>query len=161
MLLFLKRRLWQPVTNLLTLGMTPHKLASTVALGAVVGVVPALGVTTIIGTALAARFRLNIAATILVSYLVHPLQILLALPFIKAGIYVFGLAELQFSFDEIIAMFKADWLHALSKLWMANLAGVAAWAVVALPAGAMLYLLLLPVLRRLLPQTANSAAVVQ
>ncbi len=137
--------------------MTPHKLASTVALDAVVGVVPALGVTTLIGTALAARFRLNIAATILVSYLVHPLQILLALPFIKAGIYVFGLSELQFSFDEIIAMFKADWLDALSKLWMANLAGVAAWAVMALPAGVLLYMLLLPLLRVLLPKTITSA----
>ena len=140
--------------------MTPHKLAVTVALGTVVGVVPALGVTTIIGTALSARFRLNIAATILIGYLVHPLQLLLALPFIKAGIYLFGLSELRLSFDEIKAMFAEDWLDALSKLWMANLAGVAAWALMALPAGVVLYLLLLPLFRLLLRKTSKSAAVV-
>ncbi|WP_242919211.1 DUF2062 domain-containing protein [Pontibacter liquoris] len=148
---FLKRRLVAPILNLLKQGMTPHKLAVTVALGTVVGVVPALGVTTVLGTALAARFRLNIAATVLVSYLVQPLQLLLALPFIRAGIYMFGLAELRLTFDEITAMFKADWLAALEQLWLANLAGISAWALLALPAGGVLYLVLLPVFKLVLP----------
>ena len=132
--------------------MTPHKLAVTVALGAVVGVVPAIGVTTVMGTALAARFKLNIAATVLVSYLVQPLQLLLALPFIRTGIYMFGLAELHLSFHEITAMFKKDWLEALNKLWIANLAGISAWALMAVPAGVVLYLIMLPVFRLVLPK---------
>lgn len=132
--------------------MTPHKLAVTVALGSVVGVLPALGITTVMGTALAARFRLNIAATVLVSYLVQPLQILLIIPFIKAGIFMFGLDDLKFTLDEMIAMFKLDWLAALNKLWMANLAAVSAWAVLAIPVGVGLYFMLLPLLQRVLPK---------
>ena len=156
----MKRRVFAPVADLLKQGMTPHKLAVTVALGAVVGVVPAIGVTTVMGTALAARFKLNIAATVLVSYLVQPLQLLLALPFIRTGISMFGLAELRLSFHEITAMFKEDWLEALNKLWIANLAGVSAWALMAVPAGVVLYLLLLPVFRLVLPKGKQATTVI-
>lgn len=152
---FFKRRIVQPVLNLLRQGMTPHKLAVTVALGTVVGILPALGVTTVMGTALAARFRLNIAATVLISYLVHPLQLLLIIPFIKAGIFMFGLDELKLSLDEMIAMFRLDWLAALNKLWMANLAAVSAWAILAIPVGALLYVALLPILKRVLPKPSS------
>ncbi|EJF08605.1 DUF2062 domain-containing protein [Pontibacter sp. BAB1700] len=153
---FFKRRIAQPVLNLLRQGMTPHKLAVTVALGSVVGILPALGVTTVMGTALAARFRLNIAATVLVSYLVHPLQLLLIIPFIKMGIFMFGLDELKLTLDEMIAMFKMDWLAALNKLWIANLAAVSAWAILAVPVGGMLYLTLLPLLKRVMPKPTTT-----
>lgn len=155
----MKRRLVQPVLNLLRQGMTPHSLSATVAVGSIVGVIPALGVTTILSTAVAARFRLNIAATVLVSYLVQPLQLLLALPFIKLGISFFGLEELRLSLDEMQAMFKADWLDAISRLWMANLAGVAAWALLAIPTGGLLYLFMLPVLKRFMPQPVDARQV--
>ena len=137
--------------------MTPHKLAVTVAVGTVVGILPGLGVTTVMGTALAARFRLNIAATVLVSYLVHPLQLLLIIPFIKAGVFMFGLDDLKLTLDEMIAMFKMDWLAALNKLWMANLAAVLAWAILVIPVGALLYFALLPILKRVLPKSASVA----
>jgi uncharacterized protein (DUF2062 family) len=151
---FFKRRIAQPILNLLRQGMTPHKLAVTVALGSVVGILPALGVTTVMGTALAARFRLNIAATVLVSYLVQPLQLLLIIPFIKAGVFMFGLDDLKLTLDEMVAMFKLDWLAALNKLWVANLAAVSAWAILAIPVGVILYFLLLPILHRVLPKPA-------
>lgn len=140
------------MANLLKQGMTPHKLAVTVALGTVVGVVPALGVTTLMGTALAARFRLNIAATVLISYLMQPLQLLLIIPFARLGIYLFGLQELRFTLDEMIAMFKTDWLEALNSLWKANLVAVLAWALLALPIGGALYFMSLPLFKRFLPK---------
>lgn len=155
---FFKRRLVQPMLNLLRQGMTPRKLASTVAVGAVVGIMPVLGFTTVLSTAIAARFRLNIAATVLVSYLVQPLQLLFALPLIRIGISLFGLSELRLSFEEIQALFRNNWLEALQKLWLATLAGVSVWALMALPLGCMLYLLLLPVFKRVLPKPLEVAA---
>lgn len=148
---FFKRRLIQPVVNLLKQGMTPKKLSATIALGTVVGILPAFGFTTFVGTALAARFRLNIAATVLISYLVQPLQLLLIIPFIKLGILLMGLEEFTFSFAEMQALFKADWLHALNLLWKANLAGVVAWAIVSVPAVYLLYYLFLPLLKVVMP----------
>ncbi|SFU41917.1 DUF2062 domain-containing protein [Pontibacter akesuensis] len=149
---FVKRRLVQPVLNLLWQGMTPRSLAATVAAGTVVGVIPAIGVTTLLGTLVAARFRLNIAATVLVSYLVQPLQLLLAIPFIRLGISLFSLGELRLSLAEMQTMFNADWVEALNKLWQANLAGVAAWALLATPVGVLLYLVLIPLFKWLLPK---------
>ncbi|MBC5991534.1 DUF2062 domain-containing protein [Pontibacter cellulosilyticus] len=153
---FLKRRIIQPVANLLKQGMTPHKLAVTVAMGTVVGVVPAIGITTVMGTALAARFRLNIAATVLISYLMQPLQIILIIPFARLGIFIFGLQELRFSLNEITAMFKEDWLNALNLIWKANLAAVASWALLAVPVGFVLYLLVLPLLIRFMPKQVQA-----
>lgn len=150
---FLKRRLVAPVSNLLRQGMTPRTLAATVAVGSVIGIIPAIGVTTLLSTAVAARFRLNIAATVLVSYLVQPLQLLLAIPFIRLGISFFGLGELRLTLAEMQAMFKADWLEAINSLWMANLAGIAAWAMLSVPTGVALYFMLLLVLQRVLPKT--------
>ncbi|MCC9165629.1 DUF2062 domain-containing protein [Pontibacter harenae] len=137
---------------LLKQGMTPSKLSATVAVGSIVGIIPAFGLTTIMATAVAARLRLNIAATVLISYLVQPLQLLLYVPFIRLGILSLGLEKLQLSLDEIVAMFKADWIQAIKKLWMANLAGLAAWAILALPIGFVLYFLLIPLFRRVLPK---------
>ncbi|MBC5773574.1 DUF2062 domain-containing protein [Pontibacter sp. KCTC 32443] len=131
--------------------MSPGKLSATLAVGSVVGVVPAIGVATILATAIAARFRLNIAATILIVYLMQPLQILLAIPFIKLGIYWFGMSELRLSLDEMMAMFRTDWLYALNQLWKANLAGISAWALLAAPVGVVLYITLLPIFKRVLP----------
>ncbi|MET3540912.1 uncharacterized protein (DUF2062 family) [Pontibacter aydingkolensis] len=144
------------MANLLKQGMTPPKLAATIALGTVVGVVPALGVSTMICTALAARFRLNIAATILISYLIHPLQLLLIIPFARMGIFMFGLQELRFSLEEMIEMFRSDWLAALNLLWQANLAAVSAWALLAIPIGIVLYLLVLPILIRFMPKKVQA-----
>ncbi len=131
--------------------MTPPKLAATIAVGTVIGVIPALGITTVISTAVAARFRLNIAATVLVGYLVQPLQILLALPFIKLGIMWFGLSELRLSIDEIILMFQTDWVNAISQLWVANLVGISAWAILSMPIGVGLYFIALPLFKKFLP----------
>ncbi|PTX20274.1 uncharacterized protein DUF2062 [Pontibacter mucosus] len=155
---FLKRRLVMPVSNLLRQGMTPRTLAATVAVGSVIGIIPAIGVTTLLSTAVAARFRLNIAATVLVSYLVQPLQLLLAIPFIRLGISFFGLGELRLTLAEMRAMFKADWLDAINSLWIANLAGIAAWAILSVPTGVALYFMLLPLLHRVLPKTGLSGA---
>jgi len=135
--------------------MTPQKLAVTVAAGTMLGVVPALGLTTVMATAVAARFRLNIAATVLISYLVQPLQLLLVVPYIKLGVFMFGLQEQGLSVTGMVAMFKADWQAALSKLWLINLAGISAWALLALPAGGVLYLLTLPLFKRVVPQQAT------
>jgi uncharacterized protein (DUF2062 family) len=152
---FLKQRIIQPVHNLLKQGMTPEKLGATIAVGAITGVIPFLGVTTILGTAIAARFRLNIAATVLIGYLVQPLQLLLAIPFIKLGILIFGLDSFRLSFVEMQTLFKMDWVNALNILWRANLAGVAAWAIVSVPIGWIMYAGLVPILKIMLPKTKS------
>ncbi|TXK45788.1 DUF2062 domain-containing protein [Pontibacter qinzhouensis] len=151
---FFKRRISQPILNLLKQGMTPPKLSLTCAVGTVLGIIPAFGITTVLVTLVAARLKLNIAATILISYLVQPLQLLLLIPFARAGIALFQLEDLQFTLDEILALFQADWLQALHMLWLANLVAVVAWFILAAPIAALLYYSLLPVFRKVIPATS-------
>ncbi|MDX5442992.1 MAG: DUF2062 domain-containing protein, partial [Hymenobacteraceae bacterium] len=134
--------------DLLKQGLTPEKLSMTVARGAVVGLIPVFGVTTVVSTLLALRLRLNVAGTVLVSYIVHPLQLLLLVPFIKAGGYLSGGSAIKFTVAGMMRMLKTDWLTALQKLWLANLLGVVVWLVVAIPLAFLIYYITLPIFRK-------------
>ena len=70
-------------------GLTPRKLALTCAFGVVLGLFPVFGVTTLLCFVAAFLFRLNIPIIQLVNYLIAPLQLILIIPFIQVGIYLF------------------------------------------------------------------------
>lgn len=114
-------------------GITPRKLALTCALGAVIGTFPIFGTTTTLCFVVAIALRLNIALIQLVNYLLAPLQIILILPFIKAGIYAFGLNPFPYSSDQLIDLFKDDFWLLMKETGLALLAGVGMWMVSAIP----------------------------
>ena len=66
-------------------GITPEKIAMSIALGVVLGTVPILGITTVLCAAAAVAFRLNVAAVQLANWLACPLQIVLLIPFFVMG----------------------------------------------------------------------------
>lgn len=132
------------------MGATPERLAWSIALGLVVGFNPLFGSTTLLCLALAALFRLNLAASQLANHVMYPVQLVLILPFLGWGARAFHTAPVPLSpkvlFHEArlhpVALVRSLWIwewHALI-LW-------AAAAVVLLPA---LALLLTPLLRKLL-----------
>ena len=69
---WLRRRVLMPLLGLLQQGLSPTQLALTVALGVVFGLIPILGVTTLLATFTAVRLRLNVAAMLLISHLMSP-----------------------------------------------------------------------------------------
>jgi hypothetical protein len=87
---WLKKRLIDPLLNLLRQGLSPKDLALCVALGSGVGLFPVLGVSTPALTVLALTLRLNLAAIQLVSYAIAPLQLALIIPFMRLGEIVLG-----------------------------------------------------------------------
>ncbi len=132
------------------MGITPQKLALTGALGVVVGIIPLFGLTSLLCTIIALRFKLNLPALLLICYLMGPLHLILYIPFIDLGLKVFPLTTFNLSWDEITTLFKQDWVRALRIVWLANLAGVLLWMVLAGPLTFFFYLLLLPLIRRIL-----------
>ena len=134
---------------LLKTGITPEKLALSVALGAVLGMVPVLGMTTVICTLVAFAFRLNLAAIQLVNYFVYPVQIVLLIPFMRAGERLFGAKHLDLSLEKIRAMMAHDLWGTVSNLWSTTLHALAAWIVVAPFVLALIYIAFLPLMRRL------------
>ena len=75
---------------------------------------------------------------------------MLYLPFIKLGIWLFGASDFRMSFEEILNLFREDWLLALNKIWLANMLGVVAWALVSIPLSVLIYFTLKPILRKVM-----------
>lgn len=121
--------------------MSPEAVASVVALGVVFGVFPAPLCPTLLCALAALVLRLNPPAIQLVNYLVYPLQIALAAPFITLGSWLFRTAPGP------ATAHAAVWRTA-SAVWTAGAHAAAAWFCVCAPLGACLYLALAWGLRR-------------
>jgi uncharacterized protein (DUF2062 family) len=104
-----------------------EKLAVSLALGAVLGVFPVVGVPTLLCGAVAAMWRLNFPALQLMNYVVYPLQIALWWPFTQFGRALFGVSH---------------HLRGLAGLMAMAFHTAAAWLCFAVPAGLLLYLAL-------------------
>ena len=82
---FLKRRLVRPIIELLRQGVTPDKLALSLALGVALGIFPALGWTTALCAIAALVLRLNLPAIQIVNYFMYPAADRAVTPFLPSG----------------------------------------------------------------------------
>lgn len=140
----------QAILDLLRQGVTPERIAWSVILGAAVGVIPVLGVTTLLCTALALALRLNLVAIQAANWLVYPAQIALLIPFYRAGEWAFGAERLALMPADIIALFQESFWGAIHALWDTTLRAVVVWGVASLIASPLLYAALVPLLRRVM-----------
>ena len=145
---FLHRRVVAPVVTLLTQGITPEKIALSLAFGIVLGIFPVLGSTTVLCAVAALLFQLNLPAIQLLNYLIYPLQLFLLVPFIRMGEKLFRASPLQLSLTQILTMLRADLPHAISTLWLAEVHAMSAWLLIGVPAIFLIYILLSRVLRQ-------------
>ncbi len=156
---FLQKRLIRPIVQLLIQGITPEKIALSMAFGFMLGIFPVLGTTSLLCLAAALLFRLNLPAIQLVNLVVNPLWFLLLIPFIRLGERLFGAPPLAMTATQILALSHAGLLHSISVLWLTALRAAAAWLLVG-PVGIIaLYVTLVPIIRRLaLASGAQSGA---
>lgn len=143
-----RRWLVQPVVNQLTQGMSPDKLAWTIALGIVVGVFPIMGTTSLLCFAVAWALKLNQPVMHAFSTLVYPLHIGLILVFIRMGERIHGAPLIAFSIPELLKRFEASPRQFASDFGWAAWHGVSAWLVVAPFAIYGIKALAVPLLRR-------------
>ena len=146
---WVQRRLVRPIVELLTQGITPEKIALSIAFAAVLGVFPALGWTTLLCFAVAAWLRLNVPAMQLVNYLMYPAQLALLVPFIRAGEWLFRAPKLAISLQQILTMVRENVWHAVTSLWVATIHAIVVWALVAPVAVWGIYRVLAPLVRRI------------
>jgi uncharacterized protein (DUF2062 family) len=133
----------------LKMGITPEQLAFCVALGVVLGIVPALGMATVFCALAAFFFRLNLAAIQLVNFIIYPVQLALLIPFMRAGEWLFGARPLELSLDKIQRMLHEDLWGTVIHLWATTLRAVAVWMIIAPVILGAIYIVLLPLLRNL------------
>ncbi|MBZ5607758.1 MAG: DUF2062 domain-containing protein [Acidobacteriia bacterium] len=152
------RKIVQPIVDLLRQGITPEKIALSIALGAVLGIFPVLGSTTLLCAAAAVVLRLNLPAIQLVNYFIYPVQLILFLPFLQAGSRVAGRAPIALSLTDVFGMLKSAPWSLIKMLWIASLGAMAIWLVVSPLLAAAIYFALTPVLRRLGRRIASARA---
>jgi uncharacterized protein (DUF2062 family) len=145
---FFHLRVVAPIVALLTQGITPEKIALSLAFGVVLGIFPVLGSTTVLCAVAALIFQLNLPAIQFVNYLIYPVQLLLLVPFIRMGEALFRVAPLPLSLTQILAMVRTDLPHAISTLWLAEVHAMSAWLLIGSPAIFLIYFLLSRALRR-------------
>jgi hypothetical protein len=79
---------------------------------------------------------------------VYPLQILLLIPFFHLGDTLFSSRSPLSSVDHVISLFRADLWGAIQSMWEIAFHAVLVWILLAPPLCAILYLALLPLLRK-------------
>jgi uncharacterized protein (DUF2062 family) len=145
---WLHSKIVAPLLTLMRQGMSPNRLAICVAIGIVVGNIPILGISTLLCTALALGFRLNLPAIQIVQAFMAPTQLLLIIPFVRLGEWMLQVPRQPLSIKAGLALIAQGAAHAVVVLWEAILHAGLAWLVVAPFAVLLLYRLLTPVFAR-------------
>jgi len=139
-------KLLRLITELLSQGITPHKVALSVSLGVVLGVTPLLGSTTILCAVAALVFGINLPLIQVVNYLVYPLQLLLLIPFIQLGQWLFHQPPLPLTLTQLMALLRLRFWRSLAMLWEYTLHGLIAWLILGGMAALIIYIILRPLL---------------
>ena len=151
---FWKRRIVTPLVAQLKQGVTPEKLALTVALGLVLGIFPILGATTLLCGAAGIALRLNQPVIQLVNYFAYPVQLALIIPIYQVGEKLFGNAPIPLSIPLIFERFRADFGQFLRDFGMIAVQGIVVWCILAPVLVAALYFAVHPLLRKLALRSA-------
>jgi uncharacterized protein (DUF2062 family) len=127
---FLRRRILHPLLRLLRGGVTPRRLAWSLALGIVVGINPSVGLTTLVVVMLAWTLGLNQVASQIGVHAVAPLHLLLFVPFIELGVHLFHTRRLPLSRRQIEHLSHHP-LRLVHAIWQWEWHALIVWGVVA------------------------------
>jgi uncharacterized protein (DUF2062 family) len=130
-------------------GLSTEGIALTIAFGLCLAVFPVVGMTTILCFLAALAFRLNQPIIQAINWSSYLLQLLLILPFIRLGEWIFRGPRLTLSLDRLLESAKADPIATVASLWTITWHAIVAWALVAPLAGLLIYLAARPVIRAL------------
>jgi uncharacterized protein (DUF2062 family) len=129
----------------LRMGVSPQRLALTLALGFAIGCLPLLGVTTALCALVALALRLNLPAIQAANYVAMPVQIALMWPLVRLGRWMFSSGQAPALQSAIMHGFSLQTLRSSGSV-----AGEAlgAWAVLAAPTVLLMTICLTLVLRK-------------
>ncbi len=129
----------EKTTALLKQGLTPKDLSKSIIVAGLISTIPILGVSTFMITTVSLKTKLNLPVMIALSYLMWPVQILLIIPFIRIGQFIFSVPTSHHSVEEIISSFQESFFGTLSHLSFELLCGLGGWFLTAVPVAVGIY----------------------
>ncbi len=147
---FWSRRVVDPLVAQLTQGVTPDKLAATLAVGTVCSLLPFLGFTSLLNLAVGLRLRMNQPILQTLNQLLGPLQLILIVGYVRLGESLWRAGENQFTVAEVLRVFREASLgEFLQSFGWAGVHAFTAWALTAPLLIAVVYYATRPVMRKL------------
>jgi uncharacterized protein (DUF2062 family) len=127
---FVRCKVLRPLLRLLRGGVTPRRLAWSLALGIVVGVNPSVGLTTLLVILLAWTFGLSQVASQIGAHAVTPFHLLLFIPFIELGVHLFHTRQLPMSRRQLEHLSHHP-LRMIREIWQWEWHALVVWCLVA------------------------------
>lgn len=162
---FWQRRVRDPIVAQLTQGITPEKIALTIAVGSACALFPILGTTTLLCFLVALALRLNQPITQLINQALWPVHVPVIVICVHFGEILFGVPRQRFFVREMRAFweqpFTSFWSHVgdfLHRFGPTAWHAIVAWAVLAPFYIAVVYYIARPVMRSVARIRAEAAA---
>ena len=147
---FWRRRLINPLLAQLTQGVTPDRLAATLAVGTACSLFPFLGFTSLLNLVVGLRLRMNQPILQTLNQLLGPVHLLMILVYVRFGEWLWRSDEAHFTVGEVVRTFRDETLLVfLERFGWAGIHALTAWLVTTPVLIALLYFPLRPVMRRL------------
>jgi uncharacterized protein (DUF2062 family) len=148
----------QPVVTVIKAGITPHKLALSLAVGLSCGIFPIPGLTTLPVLAVAFAAGLNVPIAQVINLLVTPLNLMTVVPFKNLGESLLGAEPAPLSVADLASGLRVAPIATLRDTGAAIAHALFGWLVF-FPVGTfLLYIAALPLTRALLKRYMTGAA---
>ena len=127
---FFRCKILRPLLRQLRGGVTPRRLAWSLALGVVIGINPSVGITTVAVVMLAWVFGLSRVASLIGAHAVAPLHLLLFVPFVEVGVYLFHTRRLPFTRQQLEHLSRHP-VRLFHEIWQWEWHALVVWGLVA------------------------------
>lgn len=155
---FWQRRVRDPIVLQLTQGITPEKIALTVAVGSALALFPILGTTTLLCFLVALALRLNQPIIQLINQALWPVHVPAIFLCVHVGERIFGVRHAHFSIREMNHLLWNEPARFFHDFGAIGLHASVAWALIAPFYIAAVYYLSLPIMRGITRLKAEAAA---
>ncbi len=147
---FWQRRVRDPIIALFTQGITPDKVAFTLAVGTACSMFPFLGFTSLLNLGVGLWLRLNQPILQTLNQLLGPVHLIMIVLYVRLGEWLWRMQDDRFTIAEMLRVFReaslGEFLHHFG--W-AGIHAFTAWALTAPLLITVIYFALRPALRRL------------
>lgn len=127
---FVRCKVLRPLLRQLRGGVTPRRMAWSLALGMVIGINPSVGLTTLVVVMLAWMLGLNQVASQIGSHVVAPLHLVLFIPFIDLGVHLFHTRRLPLDRRQIEHLSHHP-LRLIHEIWRWEWHALIVWGIIA------------------------------
>lgn len=155
---FWQRRVRDPVVLQLTQGITPEKIALTVAIGSALALFPVIGTTTLLCFLVGLALRLNQPIIQLINQAFWPVHVPVIFLCVRLGERIFSVPHTKFSVKFMKELLWNDPAAFFHRFGETVLYAVVGWLVIAPFYSAAIYYIALPVMRGVTRIKAEAAA---